>query len=182
MALVLSDARSPEMEPIKKNRWLVQFNKIPSVDSDDIGKGDSLSFVAVSAVAPAIVYNASEYHRLNERFYTAGKPTWSELPMTFYDFISGADSAGDILYKWATKIYDPLTGAMSFKKDYAVTGTLAQLDPAGTPVRIWNIYYMWPTSVNFGDGFEASSEDINLISVTFRYDFAIKQDDVNTAE
>lgn len=177
MPLVLSDSKTPIMESLRKNRWLMQFNKIPGLATQ--GANESLSFVATSAVAPTLSFEQKEYHRLNEKFYTAGKPSWNELPMTFYDFISGTSSAAHILYKWSTKIYDPLTGAMSYKREYATTGTLAQLDPKGDPIRIWNLYYLWPFTVNFGDGLDASSDDISTISVTFRYDFAIKQDDVD---
>ena len=177
MSLVLSDSRSPIMEPVKKNRWLMQFNFSQTTKLIEADALEDLSFVAVSAVAPAISFAANEYARLNERFYTAGKPQWSELPMTFYDFINAEKSAAASLYKWMTAIYDPLTGAMKYKKDFYATGTLAQLDPGGSPVRIWNLYYMWPISVNFGDGLEASSEDVSLISATFRYDFALKQNE-----
>lgn len=178
MPLVLSDSRTPEMESLRKNRWLMQFAAIPGSAGDS---NENLSFVAVSAVAPSISFEQKEYFRLNERFYTAGRPSWNEIPMTFYDFISGPQSAAQILYNWSTKIYNPLTGAMAFKKEYTTTGTLAMLDPAGNPVRVWNLYYLWPFTVNFGEGLEASSDDINTISVSFRYDFAIKQADINTA-
>lgn len=181
MALVLSDSRTSIMESVRKNRWLMQFTTIPGGVSVQPGSAqESLSFVAITANAPTLTFESKEYHRLNERFYTAGKPTWAEVTMTFYDFISGTSSAAHILYKWATAMYNPLTGAMAFKKNYTTTGTLAMLDPAGSPVRVWNLYHLWPTSVNFGDGFDAASDDINTISATFRYDFAIKQDDVET--
>jgi len=174
MPLVLSNSASSTMEPIKKNRWIMQFSDIPGSS----GKQEKLALVAVTASAPTLSYNATEYHRLNERFYTAGKPTWSEIPMTFYDFISGTDSAGDILYKWSTSIYNPLTGEMHWKSKFTTTGTLALLDPLGQPTRIWNLYHLWPMNVNFGDGLDAASEELQLISVTFRYDFAVKQDDI----
>ena len=179
MALVLSDSRTSIMESVRKNRWLMQFTAIPGITGNTTANED-LSFVALTAVAPSITFEQKEYHRLNEKFYTAGKPTWNEIPMTFYDFISGTKSAAHLLYKWSTAIYNPLTGAMSFKKNYTATGTLAMLDPAGSPVRVWNLYHLWPFTVNFGDGFDAASDDINTVSVTFRYDFAIKQDDVET--
>lgn len=175
--LVLSDSRTLTMEPLRKNRWLMQFQKIPNAANVT---NNELSFVALTSGVPELTLEAKEYHRLNERFYMNSKPSWNELPMTFYDFISGTNSAADILYKWMTLLYNPLTGAMAYKSQFTTTGTLAMLDPEGAPVRIWNLYQMWPTKVNWGEGLDATSDDPNIISVTFRYDFAIKQDDIDT--
>lgn len=174
MALVLSSNQSSTLEPIRKHRWIMQFTTVPGG-----GSNEKLAFVAHTATRPEISYNQVEHQRLNERFYTAGKPTWNELAMSFYDFIRGTDSASEILWNWSNQVYNPITGAMGFKKDYSVSGTLAMLDPSGGVVQVWNLFYCWPATVGWGD---LSSEDDALaeVTVTFRYDYAVKGVDVET--
>ena len=176
MALVLTSSDSSTLEPVRKNRWIMQFNTIPGG-----GAAEKLAFAAHTSTTPGVSFNPTEHQRINERFYVAGKPTWDDISMTFYDFIRGSDSAGDIMYNWMQRIYNPITGQMFFKKQYTTTGTLAQLDPAGGVVRLWNIFYMWPTSVKFGEGISADDDGLCEINVTFKYDFAIKGIDVDTS-
>jgi len=179
MALYLSSSQSSVLEPVRQNRWIMQFTNVPGNVSGD--GPERLAFTAHTANQPELSLNAQETHRLNERFYQAGKPEWNELSMEFYDYIEGQRSAGHILWEWASSIYNPVTGQMFFKAQYTTSGTLALLDPAGGVIRVWNLFYIWPTTVNWGDSLDASSEDVVSVNVTFRYDYAVKGNDVNTA-
>jgi hypothetical protein len=173
MALVLSSSQSSTFEPFRKNRWVMQFTSIPG---DIQGAPETLAFVAHTAVRPSITFNQVEYQRLNERFYVAGKPAWNEIPMTFFDFVKGPDnkpSASEILWGWSNEVYSPITGAMGFKRDYAVSGTLALLDPAGGVSQVWNLFYCWPANVDWGD-LSADDDGISEVSLTVRYDYAVK--------
>jgi hypothetical protein len=152
----------------------MQFTTIPGA-----GDAESLAFAAHTAARPAITYNQIEHQRLNERFYVAGKPTWNELPMTYFDFIRGANSVSSIIYNWSQIVYNPITGAMGFKTEYSTSGTLAMLDPAGGIVQVWNLFYIWPAAVTYGD-LSADEDGLTEVSVTFRYDYAVKGTDVDT--
>lgn len=174
MPTVLSSSQSSTLEPLKKNRWIMQFTTIPGG-----GSVTNLTFCAHTAARPTITYGVSEIQRLNERFYHAGKPTWSEIPMSFYDYIQGTDGVSDILWNWNQKIYSPVTGAMGFKIEYSTSGTLAMLDPAGGVVQVWNLFYIWPYTIAFND-LSADDEAPAEVNVTFRYDYAIKGVDINT--
>lgn len=176
MALTLTSSDSSTLEPLRQNRWIMQFQSIP-------GGGDAskLAFVAKSANAPAMSFAPQESHRLNEKYKIAGKPSWNDITMTFYDYIRGADSAGDIMYNWMQRIYNPITGQMFFKKQYSTTATLAMLDPAGGVVRLWNLFYLWPNNIVFGDGLAADAEGLCEVSVTFSYDYAIKSIDIDSS-
>ena len=176
MALALSSTKSSTLEPMRKNRWVMQFTDTPGTGS---GIPEDLAFAAHTAARPTITYNVIEYQRLNERFYYAGKPTWSELPMTFFDFIQGPGSVSQILWDWSNTVYNPITGAMGFKNDYKTSGTLAMLDPAGGIVQVWNLFYIWPFTVNWGD-LSADDDALAEVSVTFRYDYAVKATDIQT--
>lgn len=179
MALYLSSSKSSTLEPIRKNRWIMQFTRIPGALSSTATS--ELAFAAHSASQPTLTTAAQETHRLNEKFYTAGKPEWTEITVEFYDYINSENSAGQILWDWATTVYNPVTGQMFFKTQYTTSATLAMLDPAGGVIRVWNLFYVFPTEVNFGDGLSSDSEEINSVSVNFRYDYAVKGSDVSTA-
>jgi len=177
MPLTLSSSQSSILEPLRKNRWVMQFTNIPGVSSTDAAT--SLAFCAHTAQRPSQTYNVTELQRLNERFYIAGKVSWSELPMTFFDYINGPSSASEILWNWSKIVYNPVTGQMGFKKQYTTSGTLAMLDPAGGIVQVWNLFYVWPFTLNWGD-LSADDDGLAEVSVTFRYDYAVKGTDSNT--
>lgn len=143
------------------------------------GDGGNLTFCAHTCNRPQITYNQTEIHRLNERFYTAGKPTWSELTMSFYDYIQGPNSVSEILWNWNQTIYSPITGAMGFKVEYSTSGTLAMLDPAGGVVQVWNLFYIWPHTITYND-LSAESDNPMEVGTTFRYDYAVKGVDIDT--
>jgi hypothetical protein len=173
MAITLSSSQSSILEPLRKNRWVMQFTTVPGSGTGP----DKLAFCAHTCTRPTQTYNVTEYQRLNERFYMAGKVTWSELAMTFFDFMEGTNSVSSILYTWSNVIYNPVTGQMGFKKDYATSATLAMLDPAGGIVQTWNLFYIWPFTLTFGD-LSADEDGLVEVAATFRYDFAIKGTDV----
>lgn len=179
MALFLSSSQSSVLEPVRQNRWMMQFTRVPGNIS---GNGpNKLAFAAHTASQPTLTTASQEHHRLNERFYTAGKPEWNEITVEFYDYIDGEDSVGHIMWEWSTSIYNPITGQMFFKSQYTTSATLALLDPAGGVIRVWNLFYAWPTEVAWGDSLDASSEDIVSVSANFRYDYAVKGTDVDTS-
>lgn len=175
MAITLSASKSSTLEPIKKNRWIFQFTSIPG----NSGGASELAFAAHSSTVPQVSYNPIENQRLNERFFTAGKPTWNDLNATFYDYID-TNSAGQLLYNWSQQIYNPVTGQMFFKNQYSTSATLAQLDPAGAIIRLWNIFYIWPQQVGFGDALNYDDDGISECNVVFKYDYALKANDANT--
>lgn len=176
MAIFLSSSQSSTLEPIRKNRWIIQFTTVPNSPNGS----ERLAFCAHTAAQPQKTYNATEHHRLNERFYSAGKVTWNQIPMSFYDFIQGEDSVGNVLWNWSTSIYNPVTGQMFFKTQYMTSATLAMLDPAGGVVRAWNLFYCWPSEINWND---LSSEDDAPaeVNLTLHYDYAVKATDIDTS-
>jgi hypothetical protein len=184
MALKISDSRSFKIQPLKKNNWVFQFSAIPGNDGF---QPEALAFVAKSCNAPKFSTDSDiDIQRMNETYKFAGSPKWDDIECKFYDFIrntttSGGElSAGDILYNWSCMVYNPLTGQMGYKTQYATSATLAQLDPAGNIIRAWNIFGIWPQSVDYGD-LDYTSGEACEISATFKYDLAIKISDSKTS-
>jgi hypothetical protein len=178
MAIYLSSSQSSTLEPLRKNRWVMQFTNVPP--GVIANAPERLTFCALTATKPQMTFNAVEQHRLNERFWVAGKVSWNDLAMTFYDFIQGQDTVSNILWNWATTIYNPITGQMFFKTQYMTSATLAMLDPAGGVVQMWNLFYVWPMDINYGD-LSASDDAVCEVSATFKYDYSVKGTDVDTS-
>lgn len=179
MSLVLSSSQSSTLEPVRKNRFIYQFEEVPGNTGNDASK--SLAFACHTSGIPKFTTEATETSRLHEKFHVANKPSWETLSASFYDYLNADKSAGQILYNWQTIIYNPVTGQMGYKTEYSTTSTLAQLDPHGAIFRMWNIFYIWPTSVTYGDSLDANADDVMNVEVEFRYDFAVKADDESVA-
>ena len=183
MAIKMSDSKSFAMEPMLKNRWLFMFTAVPGSTDDQT---EALGFVAKSCNAPDVTFGDVKVERMNETYNFAGKPTWGQITCDFYDFIRNANnsgselSAGDILNNWSNVIYNPFTGQMGYKTQYATSAVLAQLDPAGNIVRAWNLYGIFPTSIKYGDGFDTSSSEPSTVNAVFKYDLAVKIADAKT--
>jgi hypothetical protein len=177
MAITLSSSLSSTVEPMRKNRWIFQFTTVPGNTNAE----GMLAFAAHSATIPNMTFAPVQKNRLNEAFWVAGKPVWNEIGCTFYDYIDGVNSAGQILYNWSQLIYNPITGQMFFKKQYSTSATMAQLDPAGAIVRLWNMFYIWPSIIGFGESVSYDEDAISEVNATFKYDYALKATDVNTS-
>ena len=127
---------------------------------------------------------------MNESFNYAGKHSWSDITRSFYDFIrnsSGADlgnsggsskqTIGQTLYNWASLIYNPSTGQRGYKTQYATSAALAQLDPAGNIIRSWNLYGIFPISINWGGSLSYDDFGFAEVECQFAYDIAVKGSD-----
>lgn len=183
--LSLTNLMSHIYEPKRQNRWVLSITISDAVknlasggDADLNTMGEELAFAAHTASRPQITYDQTELHRQNERFYVAGKPTWNEIEMEFYDYITGDKSAASILWNWANAIYNPLTGAMGYKYAYSTTATLSLLGPDGEVVESWGLFYLWPANVNW-NSLSSESSDVMNVSVTFRYDYAVMASEKN---
>ena len=182
MSLKISDSRSFKLEPMRKNRFLFQFSSVPG-NGDDLS--DGLAFVAKSASLPVISFEKTQTKRIHEGFNTAGMVSWNDLNVVFNDFIRNSSSsdvsAGDAMYNWASMVYNPLTGQMGYKTQYATSASEAQFDPAGNIIRAWNIFGIFPTSIDFGGTLSYDDAGATEIACTYAYDLAIKVEDSKTA-
>jgi hypothetical protein len=147
------------------------------------GKEEVLALVCHTSTVPSITFGDVAFKRIHETFNVAGAPTWNTLSSSFYDYIrqNAGDSAGDIMYNWASIIYNPLTGQQGYKTQYATSGTLAQLDPPGNIIRAWNMFSIFPSNVTFGESVSYDDDTILEIGATFKYDIAIKATDASVS-
>ena len=183
MAIKISDSKSFKLEPMRKNRFLFQFTSVPG---NTAGIEEGLTFVCKSANVPTITFEDTQTKRIHESFHTAGMVSWNHLNVVFNDFIRNTNakeeiSAGDALYNWCSMIYNPLTGQMGYKTQYATSAAEAQFDPAGNIIRSWNIFGIFPVNVDFGGTLSYEDGGATEISSEFAYDIAIKIQDSKSA-
>ena len=95
---------------------------------------------------PGLGGAAVQKYKWAERGFTGGAPakTHLELQLT-------SDTDDNYTYKflrrWADLCYDPLTGRMSIKKNYAAKrAVITMQDKEGVPVHQWTVYNIFPTS------------------------------------
>ena len=124
-----------------------------------------------AASLPKLGINAVEDQFLNERSYSAGRPTWETINVTLIDPI--APSASQKVYEWIILIYDPVTGRMGYKSEYAKDIFLRMLGPDGTVVESWKLINCWPSNTDFGEGDMTIDSDFVRLTMTLTYDKAM---------
>lgn len=170
----LTDTSYSFYEPMRKNWFIVQFDGF-----DD--NGDPLTIACKTCTIPTLTTAENPLHRINDIVYTPGKSEYNAIEFSFYEFIkenvnntdnSGVTmSAGEFLYNWQQSIHNAKTGVQGAKKSIAHNAAIVQINGEGQPVRVWNIYKCWPTSVEFAslDSADGSAQEV---SCTVRYDWA----------
>lgn len=176
MALSLTMESFSVAEPMKKNRFLVQFQGKGGVNTPN-----PLTIACHSCSVPQLTITEKELHRFNDRVYVPGKGEFGTVDLEFYEYLKvvnesvdnkeNIDSAGQVLWNWQKKVYDPSTGVAGYKKDISDNVLIAQFDGGGNVIRTWNLYYAWPTVVDF-DSLDSTSDEIQNVKVTLRYDWA----------
>ena len=173
MSIVLSSAEHSFREPKRKNRWILKFDRIPNAQTD---ASEKLAIDIVSASRPSVSVEPIEISRLNEKFKFAGTPSWEDIGCTFYDYDKGKDSATQILYKWFTSIYNPLTGGQGYAIVYKTNASLALLGPDGKIIEIWDLFGCFPSSYNFQE-LSYEGADAVQVDISLKYDYAVLQAD-----
>lgn len=175
MAISLTMENFSYAEPMRKNRFLVQFNAAGGLAGTS---PESLTLACHSSTIPQLTVESKELHRFNDRVYFPGKGSFNDVSISFYEYINNSDkssnnkSAGDILWDWSKKVYNPSTGTAGYKRDLSTGVLIAQFDGEGNIIRSWNLYHAWPTTVEFDELDSTSDGEAQNVKVTLRYDWA----------
>lgn len=108
-------------------------------------------------------------NRGNSVIKFAGKPTFSDISFSAYDYIGS--NIKDILLAWQQLSYNSKYDYVGNAKSYKKNCQLLQLTPDGTLVRYWDIKGAWLKDVKPGD-FDYSSDDAQTVDATLVYDWA----------
>lgn len=162
-----------KFEPLRKFRWEMTIGG----GADEQG---ALRLVLLTCSRPTMEFESTDVHHFNDRFYLAGKPSFSEIEFSMYDALVSNDKAGSgkyaakILEEWRDKVYDPRTnimlpaeGTTGYKKNCVIK----QFDGAGNDLVAWDVIGCFPRVVNFND-LDYASSDACMVNCTMRIDKA----------
>lgn len=107
----------------------------------------------------------------NEKRYVAGKANYSTSDLVLKDFVDMGVAMAII--KWRRQVYNPETGSIGLARDYKKNADLTLMAPNQSTVRIWKLYGVWPSGVNYGDNLNMATNDKVLVKVTLRFDRAV---------
>lgn len=154
-------------EPMKAHNFRM-FIRSTGVGSNLVG--DDFSLAIVTGFTPSESSEEIEIGIDNERVYYAGRQSYDSGSVTVRDYVDLEVAA--YIKEWRKRVFNPETGQMGYKAEYAGTAIVQQYDPKGDLVREWKLINVWPVSVNYGTVDQASTDHITL-DITLRYDKAI---------
>ena len=143
-------------EPKRQNQFIMELNGIPS-------------YLIKTSDKPSMTNNEVELDHINIKRYLKGKSEWNDISITLYDPIvpSGAQAA----MEWIRLHHESATGRDGYSSFYKKEVRLHQLSPLGEVVEEWILKGAFITEAEFGE-YDWSSEDVQEISLTLRYDWA----------
>lgn len=164
-------------EPQRMNNWTLDISVVPG--DEDVGE-QNIVLGLQSFQLPTETTQPIEIYYLNERRQYAGRTDYEGGNLTLTDWIDKGTAA--TINAWRRRVYNPETGAVGLKSQYA-TEALLNLYPPGypgtvassgvpQPTKTWRLINIWPMSVTWGDLDMTASEKI-MINVQFVYDKAI---------
>lgn len=163
------------LEPQRMNNWSLE------IPFNDINDGTNIIVLSLQTFQlPTESTDPIEIYYMNEQRSYAGRTRYDGGTLSLTDWID--KGTVDVVNQWRRQVYDPATGRVGLKTEYAKEGNL-YLYPPGSPgttganaapvfTRQWQLQGLWPESVSWGPLDMAASEKVQ-IDVTLRYDKAI---------
>jgi len=182
MALIGTNSLSADalndLEPQRMNNWDLQIDGL-------VGDGDEAKSIILglqSFQLPTETSDLIEIFYLNEKRQYAGRTNYDGGTLSLTDWID--QGTAEAIRKWREQVYDPHTGAIGLKKNYAKYATLTLYAPGlpgalgnntlgdAQPTRQWSLLRVWPMSVTWGSLDMGAAEKVQ-IDVQLVYDKAI---------
>ena len=159
-------------EPKRSFRWFFSI----------AGEGDKLETYAIKTVKkPSFAISEIPHQYAAHTFYYPGRITWNPVEVTFVDPVIPDQSAviTNMLVKAGYNLpTNDVTALRSFSKDNFITAVgdpqITQVDANGDAIEQWNLSNAFFTNVDYGQ-LDYSSEELVIMSITIRYDFATFQ-------
>lgn len=129
---------------------------------------------------PSVEIDEITIHNGQDEIYRPGKNRWKPIEFTFYEVVKEHDeiindnmTARMIFKLWSESTIDINRSRINDPKHVSDV-TLALLNGSGRPIWQYKLYRCWPSKIEPSQ-LDYSSKDINVISVTMRYDKAIEE-------
>jgi hypothetical protein len=167
-----------QLEPHRMNNWTLEVEGLSG------GQGESgessLVLGLQSFQLPTETSDLIEIYYLNERRQYAGRTLYDGGTLQLTDWID--QGTAEVIRAWRAQCYDPHTGRVGLKREYAKTGTISLYAPGNpgssgdsgrdpTLTRQWELINLWPVSVSWGPLDMTTSDKIS-IDVQLVYDKA----------
>lgn len=124
-----------------------------------------------SASRPSITLQEIEMHHGQEMASFAGKHTWENINLVWYDAeqpdISGA------VYAWINTVINLQSMGVDVPANYKKFAQLDITNGLGEAVEEWNIHGSWPLNANWQD-LSYSANELLTCEATLKYDRAIR--------
>lgn len=161
---------SNTVETRRKHRWI--FTTVGQ--NDTVGR--DVLLLLQKTQRPSFKLEQPELHHDQEVAYFAGKQTWEPITMEFYDAEQTPDTSESI-WNWiaGTVTAQVPQATVGLPSEYKKNAELTMTDHAGIANEAWSLKGAWPAESNWND-LDYTSSDIQLISVTLRFDRAIRLD------
>jgi len=163
-AFHMSNASFNNYEPQRLNNFELVI--------DGIGDSETLKLSVHSTSAPGISVDALEIPYGNTRVKYAGAATYNDINVVVNDWI-GKDIEL-LMTQWMDKVFNPRTQEVGQAASYKKSGTLNEFSTDGKLVRTWRMIGLWPTSMEFGE-FAQDSTDRRQINCTLSCDYAYRE-------
>jgi hypothetical protein len=173
-----------QVEPKRKYRWYLQFGNIDQKAMPQ--------WIIKTTKQPGYEVTEAEHSYVNHTFYYPGRVKWNEITITLVDPVT--PDATELLYAYLAQSgyrlpdsvsaggsTDTITkaratygvGNWSLIKFGTADGSGTGLVPADAKIEEWQLRNPWIKNVDFGD-LDYTSDDILEISLTLRYDWAVR--------
>jgi hypothetical protein len=159
--LVADHVGSQHWEPQRVNNAILHFSDLPG-DED-------LTLALSSFPLPKVTNGIIEVGYVNEKRKFAGLPTFDDLSVIYKDYVD--KNTANILLRWRRLVYDPVTGVIGLKSQYAKDGWVELFAPNGEHSRFFDIIGAWPSGYDPGD-IDLAGEDTVNITLTLTIDKA----------
>jgi hypothetical protein len=148
---------STSWEPKKAHQFIMSIGDIPA-------------YLIKASAKPSMTNGEIALDHINTQRYVKGKSVWNSIAVTLYDAIvpSGAQS----VMEWVRLHHESATGRDGYSSFYKKQVTLHQLSPLGEVVEEWKLNGTYILDSNFGS-LDWSTEDVVMIEMTLRYDWAL---------
>lgn len=159
---------SATFEPQRVNNALLRIDGLNGAGPD----ADYLQLSIASFPLPKVSNNAIEVGYLNEKRKFAGNPVFDNLACVFNDYID--INTAMLLLKWRHQVYDPTTGRIGLKTQYAKVGDVTLFAPNGDDryTRVYLLQGVWPSMYDPGE-IDHMGEDTVKINLELTIDKAI---------
>jgi len=174
MALIGNTSLSADaldsLEPQRTNNWSLDITGLDSADNNSITLG------LQAFQLPTETSDLIEVYYMNERRQYAGRTMYDGGTLSLTDWID--QGTAEAIRKWRLSVYDPRTGKIGIKSQYAKRGTINLYAPGGesasdpTLTKAWSLRNLWPVSVTWGN-LDMQSSDKIQIEVQMVYDKAV---------